>query len=57
VRSKLKQDKGHKAEWEAFACAIIKLGEPPIPYEHLFGVTKATIAAVHALRSGECIQI
>jgi predicted dehydrogenase len=57
VRSKLKQDKGHKAEWEAFAGAIINLGEPPIPYEHLFGVTKATIEAVHALRSGECIQI
>jgi predicted dehydrogenase len=56
-RSRLRQDKGHQAEWEAFVGAATSGGPPPIPYEHLFGVTRATFAAVQALRSGECITI
>ncbi|HEX6303820.1 MAG TPA: bi-domain-containing oxidoreductase [Anaerolineales bacterium] len=56
-RSRLRQDKGHRAEWEAFAKTILKGGEPPIPYEHIFGVMAATFAAVKALRSGEKITI
>lgn len=51
-RSRLRQDKGHKAEWQAFVEAITRSGEPPIPYDHLFGVSRATFAAVDALRSG-----
>jgi predicted dehydrogenase/threonine dehydrogenase-like Zn-dependent dehydrogenase len=57
IRSRLQQDKGHKAEWEAFTRAILGGGQPPIPYEQLFGVTKATFAAVDALRIGERIKI
>ncbi len=57
IRSHLRQDKGHKAEWESFAKSIISAGEPPIPYDHLIGVTKATFAAVKALRSNECVWI
>jgi predicted dehydrogenase len=57
VRSFLKQDKGHKTEWEAFTDSILNNVEPPIPYEHLFDVTKATFAAVESLRSGECVKI
>ena len=45
-------DKGWKDEWVAFANAIRTAGEPPIPYEQLFGVTKATFAAVESLHSG-----
>ena len=56
-RSRLRQDKGHRAEWEAFAEAILKGGAPPIPYEQVFGVTRATFAAVEALRSGAQIRI
>lgn len=51
------QDKGHVGEWKAFAKAIREGGEPPIPYEHLIGVTKATFAAVEALRSGLKVSI
>ncbi len=51
-RSRLKQDKGHQAEWEAFATAIQQAGPPPIPYRHLFGVTRASFAAVESLRTG-----
>ncbi len=57
VRSRLRQDKGHRAEWAAFAAAIAAGGPPPIPYEHLFGVTQATFAAVEALRQGESVGI
>jgi hypothetical protein len=56
IRSRLRQDKGHQAEWEFFVKAIMEGGEPPIPYEQLYGVTKATFAAVEALRSGERVE-
>jgi predicted dehydrogenase len=50
-RSRLRQDKGHRGEWEAFRQAILAGGPPPIPYQHLFGVTRASFAAVEALRT------
>jgi predicted dehydrogenase/threonine dehydrogenase-like Zn-dependent dehydrogenase len=56
-RSTLRQDKGHRAEWDAFAAAITTGGLPPIPYDHLFGVTRATFAAVESLRTGETVKI
>jgi predicted dehydrogenase/threonine dehydrogenase-like Zn-dependent dehydrogenase len=46
------QDKGWYGEWVAFSKAIRTGGEPPIPYEQLVGVTKATFAAVESLRLG-----
>jgi len=45
------QDKGWKDEWVTFSKAIREGGEPPIPYEQLVGVTKASFAAVESLRS------
>ena len=56
-KSRLRQDKGHGAIWEAFSRAILAGGEPPIPYSHLYGVTRATFAAVQALRTGLTIEI
>ncbi len=56
-RARLRQDKGHAAEWQAFSAALLAGGPPPIPYEHLFGVTRASFAAVQALRSGQTVQI
>jgi len=56
-RSRLRQDKGHLAEWEAFALAIREGGPPPIPYPQLFGVTRACFASVQALRSGLPVKI
>lgn len=44
------QDKGHFNEMQALVSAI-RGGQPPIPYEQLIGVTKASFAAVEALRS------
>jgi predicted dehydrogenase/threonine dehydrogenase-like Zn-dependent dehydrogenase len=55
--SRLRQDKGHRAEWTAFARVIANLEPAPIPYTHLIGVTRASLRAVDALRSGEELQI
>jgi len=57
LRSALKQDKGHAGEWAAFARAIREGGEPPIPYTQLFGVTRASFAAVEALTRGMQVSI
>jgi predicted dehydrogenase len=52
------QDKGHRGLWQAFVRAVQAGGPPPIPYEQLIGVTKATFAAVEALRSnGMCVLV
>lgn len=57
IRSRLRQDKGHRAEWVAFSAAIRSTGLAPIPYDQLFGVTRATFAAVEALRTKETVFI
>ena len=51
------QDKGWAAEWKAFAKAIREGGEPPIPYDQLIGITKATFAAVESIRIGSKIDL
>jgi predicted dehydrogenase/threonine dehydrogenase-like Zn-dependent dehydrogenase len=57
MRARLRQDKGHQAEWEAFAQAVMT-GEPaPIPYEQIFGVTEATFAALKAIRNREIVTL
>ena len=56
-RSRLRQDKGHQAEWKTFVHAILSADSPPIPYDQLIGVTRASFAAVEALRSRETIKI
>jgi predicted dehydrogenase/threonine dehydrogenase-like Zn-dependent dehydrogenase len=56
-RSTLRQDKGHQAEWEAFSAAIIAGGPPPIPYDHLLGVTAATFAAISSIRSRQPVAV
>lgn len=50
------QNKGWMDEWKVFARCIRDGGEPPIPYEQLIGVTKATFAAVDSIRSGNTIR-
>jgi predicted dehydrogenase/threonine dehydrogenase-like Zn-dependent dehydrogenase len=51
------QDKGWKEEWIAFAGSIRTGGLPPIPYSQLVGVTRATFAAVEALRTRTSIDV
>jgi predicted dehydrogenase len=51
------QNKGWVEEWKVFARSIREGGSPPIPYEQLIGVTRATFAAVESLRTGNKILI
>ncbi|RJP49960.1 MAG: hypothetical protein C4583_11470 [Anaerolineaceae bacterium] len=51
------QDKGWADEWKAFAKSIREGGAPPIPYEQLIGVTRATFAAVESIRANTSISI
>jgi predicted dehydrogenase len=57
LQTRLRQDKGHRAEWEAFSQAIITGGPPPIHYSDLLGVTRASFTALSALRTGERVLI
>ncbi len=50
------QDKGWVDEWKAFAKSIREGGAPPIPYEQLIGVTRATFAAVESLRENKSVN-
>ena len=52
-KSRLRQDKGHAAEWIAFAQAIATGSPPPISLDDLITVSKASILAVESLRDGE----
>jgi hypothetical protein len=56
-RSWFSQDKGHRAIWQAFVGAIQNGGPPPIPYEQLVAVTRATFRAVEALGSGAKLDL
>jgi len=49
------KDKGHKSELEAFLAAVRHGGAWPIPWEHLYAVSWASLAAVRSLRDG-CAQ-
>jgi predicted dehydrogenase/threonine dehydrogenase-like Zn-dependent dehydrogenase len=57
ISARLRQDKGHRQEWQAFTAALQAGGPPPIPYEHLWGVTQAAFCAVQSLRSGQRVEI
>ncbi len=55
--ARLRQDKGHQALWRAFVQAVQQGGAPPIPYDHLLGVTRTTFAAVESLHQQTDVEI
>ncbi|RPJ47877.1 MAG: alcohol dehydrogenase, partial [Chloroflexi bacterium] len=57
LQSRLGQDKGHRGAWTAFLDAIRKNGPPPIAYNEITGVTRATFAAVQALAENRVVNI
>jgi predicted dehydrogenase len=57
VQSRLRQDKGHGAIWQAFASAIQTGGQPPIPYQQIFGVHRAVFAALESLRTSQAVEL
>jgi predicted dehydrogenase/threonine dehydrogenase-like Zn-dependent dehydrogenase len=56
-RSRLAQDKGHRAEWEAFAKALREGGTAPIAFEEIVAVSLATLRALTSRRLGDPIPV
>ena len=57
IRARLRQDKGHRGEWEAFAAAIRNGSEAPIPFGEIVGTTLATFRAADSRASGLPIAV
>jgi predicted dehydrogenase len=55
--ARFRQDKGHRAELEAFFAAIRSGGETPIPFHEIVATTLATLAAAESRRSGTRILV
>ncbi len=51
------QDKGWRNEWQAFLAALRQGSVPPIPYEHLVGVTRASLAVMESLKTNARCEI
>ena len=56
-KSRLKQDKGHQASWQAFLYAIQTGNAEPIPYEQLLNSSYATLAANQAMLSKQPVNL
>ena len=56
-RTRLRQDKGYKGEWEAFRDAVETGGGPPIPFEESVATTLTTFCIMRALSLGEPVSI
>jgi predicted dehydrogenase len=56
-RSRLHQDKGHRAEWEAFAAALREGGPAPIAFGEIVAVSLTTLRALASRRVGEPMPV
>jgi predicted dehydrogenase/threonine dehydrogenase-like Zn-dependent dehydrogenase len=55
--SRLKQDKGHYAELEAFVAAVVENTGSPVPEADIVETSLATIAVVESLRTGSVVYL
>jgi predicted dehydrogenase/threonine dehydrogenase-like Zn-dependent dehydrogenase len=55
--SLLRQDKGHRAVWQAFIRTILEGTPAPIPADELFAVTRATFALLEAVRGRTVVDL
>ena len=56
-RSRLRRDKGHRDEWEAWVRAISGKGPAAIAFDELVLTTRTTLAAYRSLQTGEAIAV
>ena len=56
-RARLEQDKGHKAEMQAFVDALLGKTAPPIPFEEIVGSTLATLRLHNACQTGQTLAV
>ena len=52
-RSRVQQDKGHRAEWTVFLQALRAGAPSPIPFDEIIAASLATLRALHSRRLGE----
>ncbi|MFZ0770719.1 MAG: bi-domain-containing oxidoreductase, partial [Candidatus Sulfotelmatobacter sp.] len=57
VRSILRQDKGHRGEWEAFIAAIQTGAESPIPFREVVNTMVATFALEDSRCLGQAVAV
>lgn len=57
VRSRLRQDKGHRAEWAAFAESVRLGREAPIRFDEIVASTLATLRAEESRMSGKPLAV
>jgi predicted dehydrogenase len=57
TRSPLRQDKGHRAEWQAFADCLQGDAPEPIPFESIVATTLATLSILKSRFSGQPAMI
>ena len=57
LRSRWRQDKGHRGEWTAFANAAQQGTDSPIPFEEIVGATLATFRVEESLATGKRIPV
>lgn len=55
--ARLRQDKGHRAEWEQFVTHLTGEGQVPIPFEEILMSTRAVLAAQRSLELGQPVDI
>lgn len=55
--ARLRQDKGHRAEWQAIAEHLTAGAPPPIPFDEIVRSTEATLAAHESFRTGDPVQL
>jgi predicted dehydrogenase len=57
VHARWRQDKGHRAEWDAFADAVEQRAEAPIGFAELASSTLATLCVDEAVASGKRLAV
>lgn len=56
-KSSLRQDKGHDAQFAAFTRAAAGDGAPPVAFDEIENVMRATFAAVRAMRDNVSVEV
>jgi predicted dehydrogenase len=56
-RSRLRQDKGHRGEWQAIVNHLTNRGPAPIELEELLHSARVTLAAYDSLRGGAPVEV
>ena len=57
TRSRFRQDKGHRAEWAAFAESVQQHHEAPIRFQEIVCSTLATLCAEESLATGKRVPV